>query len=60
MPILGPHIGAVLGSLLYDLFVGLHWPPAAASYSDDPIGGHDQGQPSGLAIDMKVLQKHTS
>ena len=27
MPILGPHLGAIIGSLLYDLFVGFHWPP---------------------------------
>jgi hypothetical protein len=26
MPILGPHLGAIIGSLLYDLFVGFHWP----------------------------------
>ena len=27
MPILGPHLGGLIGSLLYDLFVGFHWPP---------------------------------
>jgi hypothetical protein len=26
MPILGPHLGAIIGSFLYDLFVGFHWP----------------------------------
>lgn len=27
MPIVGPHLGALIGSFLYDLFVGFHWPP---------------------------------
>ena len=31
VPIIGPHIGAIVGSLLYDLFVGLHWPPPPSS-----------------------------
>ena len=26
VPIIGPHIGAIVGSVFYDLFVGLHWP----------------------------------
>lgn len=26
MPIIGPHIGAVLGSFLYDLLISHHWP----------------------------------
>lgn len=26
IPILGPHIGAILGTVIYMLFVGLHWP----------------------------------
>ncbi len=31
MPILGPHLGAVIGSLGYDLMVGFHWPLEEAS-----------------------------
>lgn len=27
IPILGPHLGAIIGCVLYILFVGLHWPP---------------------------------
>ena len=26
MPIIGPHLGAIIGSLFYDLFIGFHWP----------------------------------
>ena len=26
VPIVGPHCGAILGSLLYEVFVNLHWP----------------------------------
>ena len=26
VPIIGPHIGAIIGSILYDLLIGLHWP----------------------------------
>ena len=26
MPIVGPHLGAIVGSLFYDLFIGFHWP----------------------------------
>ena len=34
MPILGPHLGAIIGSFLYDLFVGFHWPPDDQEVSD--------------------------
>jgi hypothetical protein len=27
IPILGPHIGAIIGCVFYLLLVGLHWPP---------------------------------
>ncbi|KRX92759.1 Aquaporin-9 [Trichinella pseudospiralis] len=27
VPILGPHIGGLIGAALYKLFVGIHWPP---------------------------------
>lgn len=26
VPIAGPHVGAILGTVVYMLFVGLHWP----------------------------------
>jgi len=26
VPIIGPHVGAVIGTLVYMLFVGIHWP----------------------------------
>ena len=26
MPILGPHLGALVGALVYQLCVGFHWP----------------------------------
>ena len=26
VPIVAPHLGAVLGSFLYDFFIALHWP----------------------------------
>ena len=26
MPIVGPHLGAIIGSLFYDLCIGFHWP----------------------------------
>lgn len=26
VPVLGPHIGAIFGALLYNICVGLHWP----------------------------------
>ena len=29
VPIIGPHIGAIVGSVFYDLFVGLHWPSSS-------------------------------
>ena len=35
VPIIGPHIGAIVGSLLYDLFVGLHWPPPSQATTED-------------------------
>ncbi|KRX19531.1 Kinesin-like protein KIF26A [Trichinella nelsoni] len=27
VPIIGPHIGGLIGAALYKLFVGIHWPP---------------------------------
>lgn len=27
IPILGPHLGAIVGCVLYILLIGLHWPP---------------------------------
>lgn len=26
IPIVGPHIGAIVGALLYKLTIGIHWP----------------------------------
>ena len=26
VPVIAPHIGGILGSVFYDLFVNLHWP----------------------------------
>lgn len=26
VPVIGPHIGSVVGALIYQLCVGLHWP----------------------------------
>ena len=26
VPVLGPHIGAIVGALMYQIFVGAHWP----------------------------------
>jgi len=27
IPILGPHLGAILGALIYQALIGIHWPP---------------------------------
>ena len=27
VPIVATHIGAILGSVFYDVLIGLHWPP---------------------------------
>lgn len=47
VPIVGPHIGAILGVWLYKVAIGDHWPnpqlPAASS--DDKDGKHDMAEP---------------
>ena len=35
VPIVGPHIGAILGTFLYDLLIYLHWPHSTEVTSID-------------------------
>ena len=48
MPILGPHLGAIIGSLLYDLFVGFHWP------TDDQETGIDVSEAADLPFVIPI------
>ncbi|KAI0235099.1 Aquaporin-10, partial [Lamellibrachia satsuma] len=42
IPILGPHIGAIVGAAVYQLFVGLHFPdPESKRNADSCRGGKD-------------------
>jgi len=34
IPIIGPHVGAILGAFLYQILIGSHWPPV---YERPPI-----------------------
>ncbi|KAK3097877.1 hypothetical protein FSP39_014074 [Pinctada imbricata] len=36
VPVIGPHLGAIIGCLVYLLFVGLHWPEVYDVFQDDP------------------------
>ncbi|XP_014677028.1 PREDICTED: aquaporin-3-like [Priapulus caudatus] len=36
IPVVGPHIGAIAGALLYQLFVGVHWPDVPISVGHYP------------------------
>ncbi|XP_033750705.1 aquaporin-9-like [Pecten maximus] len=38
VPVLGPHIGAILGTIVYDLCVGFHWP-------DENVNENDEQEP---------------
>lgn len=44
IPILGPHIGAIIGCVLYILFVGLHWPPEYEVTSDIRMSNKGQNK----------------
>ena len=47
MPIVGPHLGALIGSFLYDLFVGFHWP-----LDDEEMTSEDGKPPSIIPITL--------
>lgn len=40
VPIIGPHVGAVIGTLVYMLFVGIHWPTTFEARKHDAHQGH--------------------
>ena len=37
MPVVGPHVGAVLGASLYQLFIGLHWSVEEEPTKDEKV-----------------------
>ena len=42
VPVVGPHIGAILGAFLYQLCVGFHWPSDDSKDIEETI--HDKGR----------------
>ncbi|XP_076465702.1 aquaporin-9-like [Babylonia areolata] len=63
--IFGPHIGAVLGSYTYQLFIGYHWPPSTSNV-DSIEDNHDANKvadPSDKATvkdDSGAIEKPTA
>ncbi|KAH3836223.1 aquaporin-10-like [Dreissena polymorpha] len=43
IPVIGPHIGALLGAAVYQLCVGLHWPREEAQEAPPDTDPHVQG-----------------
>jgi hypothetical protein len=43
VPVLGPHLGAIIGAFVYQICVGCHWPESYEVTSDiqiEEINGH--------------------
>lgn len=39
IPVVGPHVGMIVGAVLYQLFIGFHWPDD----DDTPPADYDTG-----------------
>lgn len=37
VPVVGPHIGAIVGAIVYQFLVGMHWPDDTASNEETEV-----------------------
>ena len=53
VPFLGPHVGAVVGAIVYQILVGLHFPDDDDDDDDDAASGHNKNKP--IDLEEKIM-----